>query len=138
MVYNTQNYWVFGLCPSSDILETTKHNVSETGSISVLRRWKTPTQLGPLERANLNQWARSSGEGETPNLLGPLERANLNQWATSSGDGETSTLLGPLETANLNQWATSSSVGGRHLLSWVPYKELTSITGPGRQVREDT
>jgi hypothetical protein len=22
MVYNTQNYWVFGLCPSSDILET--------------------------------------------------------------------------------------------------------------------
>jgi hypothetical protein len=22
MVYNTQNYWVFGLCPSSGILET--------------------------------------------------------------------------------------------------------------------
>jgi hypothetical protein len=37
MVYNTQNYWVFGLCPSSGILETRKHNVSETGSVSVLR-----------------------------------------------------------------------------------------------------
>jgi hypothetical protein len=35
MVYDTQNYWVFGLCPSSIILETKKHNVSETGSVSV-------------------------------------------------------------------------------------------------------
>jgi hypothetical protein len=34
MVYNTQNYWVFGLCPSSGILETRKHNVSETGYVS--------------------------------------------------------------------------------------------------------
>jgi hypothetical protein len=51
----TQNYWIFGLCPSSGIVETIKHNVSETGSVSVLR-WEggtTPTQLGPLERANL-------------------------------------------------------------------------------------
>jgi hypothetical protein len=49
MVYNTQNYWVFGLFPSSGILENRKHDVSETGSVSVLR-WrgeKTPTQLGP-------------------------------------------------------------------------------------------
>jgi hypothetical protein len=37
MVYNTQNYWVLGLCSSSGILETGKHNVSETGSVSVLR-----------------------------------------------------------------------------------------------------
>jgi hypothetical protein len=29
MVYNTQNYWVSGLYPSSGILETTKHKVSE-------------------------------------------------------------------------------------------------------------
>jgi hypothetical protein len=36
-VYNTQNYWVFGLCPSSGILDTRKHNVSETGSVFVLR-----------------------------------------------------------------------------------------------------
>jgi hypothetical protein len=36
MVHNTQNYCVFGLCPSSGILETRKHNASETGSVSVL------------------------------------------------------------------------------------------------------
>jgi hypothetical protein len=49
-----QNYWVFGLFPSSGILETRKRDVSETGSVCVLR-WegKTPTQLVPLERANL-------------------------------------------------------------------------------------
>jgi hypothetical protein len=33
----TQNYWVSGLFPSSGILETKKHDVSETGSVSVLR-----------------------------------------------------------------------------------------------------
>jgi hypothetical protein len=37
MVYNTQNYWVFGLFPSSGILQTRKHNVSKTVSLSVLR-----------------------------------------------------------------------------------------------------
>jgi hypothetical protein len=30
MVYNTQNYWIFELFPSSDILENRKHDVSET------------------------------------------------------------------------------------------------------------
>jgi hypothetical protein len=34
MVFNTQNYWGFGLCPASGILETTNHNVSETGFVS--------------------------------------------------------------------------------------------------------
>jgi hypothetical protein len=37
MVYDTQNYWVFGLCPSSGILETRKRSVSETGPVSVFR-----------------------------------------------------------------------------------------------------
>jgi hypothetical protein len=37
MVYHTQNYWVFGLFPSSGVLGTRKHDVSETGSVSVLR-----------------------------------------------------------------------------------------------------
>jgi hypothetical protein len=56
MVYNTENYWVFRLFPSTGILETRKQDVSETGSVSVLkwREEKTPTHLGPLERANLN------------------------------------------------------------------------------------
>jgi hypothetical protein len=34
MVYNTQNYWVFGLCPSSGILKIRKHKVSENESDS--------------------------------------------------------------------------------------------------------
>jgi hypothetical protein len=51
MVHNTKNYWVFGLFPSSGPLD----DVSETRSISVLRRGeKAPTQLGALERPNLN------------------------------------------------------------------------------------
>jgi hypothetical protein len=36
-INNTQNYWVFGLFPTSYILKTKKHNVSETGFVSVLR-----------------------------------------------------------------------------------------------------
>jgi hypothetical protein len=44
MVYNIQNYWVFGLCPSSSILETRKHNVSETGSRLALS--KEPKRVG--------------------------------------------------------------------------------------------
>jgi hypothetical protein len=52
-----QNYWVFGLCPSSGILENREHEVSDTGTVSVLKRGgKTPTQLVPLEKANLNHW----------------------------------------------------------------------------------
>jgi hypothetical protein len=36
--YKTWNYWVFGLCPSSGILKNTReHNISEAGSIFVLR-----------------------------------------------------------------------------------------------------
>jgi hypothetical protein len=51
---------VFGLHPSSSILETRKH-VSETGSVSVLRLGgKAPTLLGPLERANLSHLTPSS------------------------------------------------------------------------------
>jgi hypothetical protein len=44
MVYNTKLLG-FGLFPSSGILENRKHDVTGRG--------KTPTQLGPLESANL-------------------------------------------------------------------------------------
>jgi hypothetical protein len=58
MVYNTENRWVSGLYPLSIILNTKKHNVSETGSVSVLRlRDETPTLLGPSVRANFNNWS---------------------------------------------------------------------------------
>jgi hypothetical protein len=54
MVYNTQDYWVFGLRPLSGILTNKKeHNVLETGSVSILR-WGMGILLGPLQRANLS------------------------------------------------------------------------------------
>jgi hypothetical protein len=34
MAYNTQDYWVLWTFPSSGILETRKHDFSETGSVS--------------------------------------------------------------------------------------------------------
>jgi hypothetical protein len=37
MVCKTRNYWGFGLCPSSGILNTREHNVSEIGPVSILR-----------------------------------------------------------------------------------------------------
>jgi hypothetical protein len=58
MVYNTQNYWVSGLCPSSRIINVRKHNIPETGSVSVLQGEgrETPIMLGPIERANVIHW----------------------------------------------------------------------------------
>jgi hypothetical protein len=51
MVYNIQNYWVFGLRPSSSILKTKEHNVSETGSVSILR-WEGDTySAGSLKKS---------------------------------------------------------------------------------------
>jgi hypothetical protein len=46
-----QNYWGLLLCRSSSILETGKHNVSDSGSVSI-SRWggNTPTLLGSTER----------------------------------------------------------------------------------------
>jgi hypothetical protein len=53
--YYCFKYNVFRLRPSSGILKTREHSVSETGCISVLRwRRDTPILLGPLERGNLN------------------------------------------------------------------------------------
>jgi hypothetical protein len=51
---------ILGLYPSSGIL--LEHNVSEIESVSVLRLrggGETPTQLGPLEKANLHHWTKS-------------------------------------------------------------------------------
>jgi hypothetical protein len=58
MVYNTQNHWVYGLCPSSGSLNTRKHNFfSKLGLFpSSGDRRETHALLGPLESANLNQF----------------------------------------------------------------------------------
>jgi hypothetical protein len=34
---NIQNYWVFGLFPSSGVLKSREHNVTEIGSVSIHR-----------------------------------------------------------------------------------------------------
>jgi hypothetical protein len=49
MVYNTQNYWVFGLCPSSGIPKNTEHNIGKLYLFPSSRvGWETPSILGPL------------------------------------------------------------------------------------------
>jgi hypothetical protein len=65
-VYIHYNYYYYyylsllfeskGLCPSSCVLITRKHNIWGTGSVSVLRWRVGDTLLGLLERANLNHW----------------------------------------------------------------------------------
>jgi hypothetical protein len=56
MVYSALNNWVFGLCPSSGILEikNTTFRKLDLFPSSGERDRETPTLLGPLERANLN------------------------------------------------------------------------------------
>jgi hypothetical protein len=51
-VYNTQNYWVSGLCPSSRILNTRKQSFGNW----ICFRPQTSALLGPLETASLNHW----------------------------------------------------------------------------------
>jgi hypothetical protein len=69
MVYNTQNYWVFGLFPSSGILETRKHDITETGSVSVLKCvGKTPTKLGSVIEVTSFQGTQLSMYLPTPHM----------------------------------------------------------------------
>jgi hypothetical protein len=56
LAYYTQNYWVFGFFPSSGILENTTFRKWICFHPQVKVGEKTPTQLGPLERANLSHW----------------------------------------------------------------------------------
>jgi hypothetical protein len=71
MVYNTQNYWVFGLFPLSCILENRafrKLDLFPSSGEDEGEDKKTPTLLGPLERANL-QWFRFA-LSKWPNWVG--------------------------------------------------------------------
>jgi hypothetical protein len=57
MVYNIQNRWIYGLCPSSGILNTKNITFRKLDLFRSLGEWKeTPPLLGPLESANLNHW----------------------------------------------------------------------------------
>jgi hypothetical protein len=48
MEYNTQNYWGFGLYPSSGILESRKHEVSETCFLPQVRGGDTYSKLNSI------------------------------------------------------------------------------------------
>jgi hypothetical protein len=79
IVYNTQNYWVSGLCPSSGIPETRKHNVSETGAHSVLRWGETPILFGLLERVNLSHCLAHSKGPNRAAVFPPHLRIEIDQ-----------------------------------------------------------
>jgi hypothetical protein len=49
MVYNTRDYWVFALCPSSRIQINA---VFQKLDLLHVRGWEAPTLSGPLERAD--------------------------------------------------------------------------------------
>jgi hypothetical protein len=53
MVYNTQNYWVFGLRPSSGILEIRKKRFWNWICLRPRVKGKAPTPLGTLEKLTL-------------------------------------------------------------------------------------
>jgi hypothetical protein len=60
MVHNTQNYWMFWT--SSIVRYSRNYKTQHFGNwISFYPQvgWETPTLLGFLERANLNQWTKS-------------------------------------------------------------------------------
>jgi hypothetical protein len=58
MVYNTHDYRVVGLCPSSGILKAQKDTTFRKLNLfpSSGEGWETPTLSGPLGRVNLNYW----------------------------------------------------------------------------------
>jgi hypothetical protein len=60
MVYNAQSYWDSGLCSASGILKKKKIENTTFQKLDLFqfscegKKKKTPTLLGPLERANPN------------------------------------------------------------------------------------
>jgi hypothetical protein len=52
----TQNHWISGLCPSPEFEITMKHDVSETGSVSVFRWGEGDPTLFPTEYVSLSRY----------------------------------------------------------------------------------
>jgi hypothetical protein len=64
MVYSKQNYWGFGLLLSSGVLGSRNTTFRELDLFPFSGEGeKTPIQLGPIERANLNHWKGSKWVG---------------------------------------------------------------------------
>jgi hypothetical protein len=81
MVYNTQNYWGSGPHPSSGILETKRHEVLETGSVSVLRRWDEDMHLvGSLQSLDPLSLALSKESSKVSVFIPSPEDANKSSF----------------------------------------------------------
>jgi hypothetical protein len=65
-MYNTQNYWIFVLCPSSDILKRMEqHNVLETGFLTILRWGENIYSVGPVNEVS-TLWGPQQGLSPHP------------------------------------------------------------------------
>jgi hypothetical protein len=85
MAYNTQSHWVSGHCLTSGILNTSKHNVSGSGSVSIFRWGEGDTySVGSLKKSQ-------------PQSLDPRECAKISY-------------INPIETQeSLDPWASCDS-----------------------------
>jgi hypothetical protein len=88
MVYDTQNYWAFGLCPLSGIQKTREHNISETGSVSNIR-WEGDTysveSLRKSELQSVDNPCQSQSQsyfmtGGLPPMSSPWRRTLWDSW----------------------------------------------------------
>jgi hypothetical protein len=77
MVYNTQDYCFFFTYPSSGILETRKHDVSETGSVPQVSSppFHLRTERGPVSETSCFLVSRIPDDGKVqkpsnPNIFG--------------------------------------------------------------------
>jgi hypothetical protein len=75
MVYNTQDYWIFGLGPSSRILKDAKeHNILGTGSVSYLR-WEIPIRI--LEIESNCRYRNYKKSAHVARLTNPISKPGL-------------------------------------------------------------
>jgi hypothetical protein len=63
MVYSTHNHWVYGLFPSSGVLNDLLRELNLFLPSGAQR--KTPALYGSIEGANLKQWSRKYNGSET-------------------------------------------------------------------------
>jgi hypothetical protein len=93
---NHWNYWVFLLRPSTCILKTKEHNVSESLRVSFLRSGgETPTLLDPIERSILILWTtdvgrsvgqlNSSWASPAPSFLASVSLRFIDMYVVRSG-----------------------------------------------------
>jgi hypothetical protein len=85
-VYNTQNYCVSGLCQSFEVLNTRKHNVSETGPVTDLRpgggrHWVFVWKVTLYLRKNSMAWVlERTIPTERPPLVGEVSANFGDRW----------------------------------------------------------